>query len=85
MYEGKQKHAIRGENRIQSGVDEHGKAVFYGGEYQADKAFSNAPAVFLDFAKKMWEAKFWVFILFQKKEKIPPKLLKKIYFYSENF
>lgn len=58
MYEGKQKHAIRGENRIQSGVDEHGKAVFDGGEYQADKAFSTAPVVFLDFAKKMWEEKF---------------------------
>jgi hypothetical protein len=50
MYEGKQKYAMRGQNKVQ--IDEN---EFYGGEYTFDKAFTDGPAAFRDFAKKLWD------------------------------
>ena len=54
MYEGKQKFAIRGENKVMHGIDDDGNEMYMGGEYKIDKAFSDGPIVFLDFAKKLW-------------------------------
>jgi hypothetical protein len=49
MYQNKNKFAIRGQNKVILSEDQQ-----YGGDYTADKAFTNGPKVFLDFAKKMW-------------------------------
>ena len=49
MYEGTQKHAMRGHNRVDIG---YGRME--GGDYNFDKAFNQAPAAFRDFAKKLW-------------------------------
>lgn len=49
MYQGQQKYAIRGQNKVQVSDKE-----FYGGEYKFDKAFADGPKEFLEFAKKMW-------------------------------
>ncbi|MFK7058713.1 M949_RS01915 family surface polysaccharide biosynthesis protein [Flavobacterium oreochromis] len=49
MYQGQQKYAIRGQNKVQLSENE-----FYGGEYKFDKAFANGPKEFLEFAKKLW-------------------------------
>ena len=54
MYEGQQKFAIRGENKVMHGIDDDGNEMYIGGEYKIDKAFSDGPKVFLDFAKKLW-------------------------------
>ena len=54
MYEGQQKFAIRGENKVMHGIDDDGNEMYMGGEYKIDKAFSDGPIVFLDFAKKLW-------------------------------
>ena len=54
MYEGKQKFAIRGENKVMHGIDDNGTKMYMGGEYKIDKAFSDGPKVFLDFAKELW-------------------------------
>lgn len=54
MYEGQQKFAIRGENKVMSGKDDNGNDMYMGGKYKIDKAFSNGPKVFLDFAKELW-------------------------------
>jgi hypothetical protein len=51
MYEGTQKYAMRGNNKV-----EVGKGEFVGGDYKFDKAFTQAPAAFRDFAKKLWNA-----------------------------
>ncbi len=51
LYEGTQKHAMRGENKVDIGNGE-----FVGGDYKFDKAFNQAPTVFRDFAKKLWNA-----------------------------
>jgi hypothetical protein len=50
MYQGQQKYAIRGQNKVQITDKE-----FYGGKYKIDKAFANGPKVFLTFAKKLWD------------------------------
>lgn len=50
MYQDRQKFAMRGQNKVQITEGE-----FYGGEYKFDKAFIEGPAVFRDFAKKLWE------------------------------
>lgn len=50
MYQGQQKYAMRGQNKVQVSDKE-----FYGGDYKFDKAFTDGPTVFKDFAKKMWE------------------------------
>lgn len=51
MYEGTQKHAMRGENKVDIGNGE-----FVGGDYKFDKAFNQAPGAFRDFAMKLWNA-----------------------------
>jgi hypothetical protein len=50
MYQGQQKYAIRGQNKVQISENE-----FYGGEYKFDKAFADGPKEFLEFAKKLWD------------------------------
>ena len=49
MYEGGTKHALRGRTRASIG---HGE--FVGGEYTPDDAFSDAPAVFREEARRVW-------------------------------
>ncbi|GAA4114592.1 hypothetical protein GCM10022393_14160 [Aquimarina addita] len=49
MYEGSQKFAMRGHNKVQISDD-----TFYGGAYKFDQRFSNGPTIFKEFAKKMW-------------------------------
>lgn len=49
MYEGMQKYAMRGQNKIQ-----YSPSGYMGGEYKFDKAFTEGPSAFRDFAKKMW-------------------------------
>lgn len=50
MYEGQQKYAMRGQNKVQISEKE-----FYGGDYKFDNAFTEGPAAFKDFAKKLWD------------------------------
>lgn len=54
MCQGKQKFAMRGENKVQIGIDENGEKNFMGGEYKFDKKFENGPKVFKDFALTLW-------------------------------
>lgn len=54
MYEGQQKFAMKGENKIMYGTGDNGQKMYAGGEYKIDNAFSNGPTVFLEFAKKLW-------------------------------
>lgn len=54
MYQGQQKFAIRGQNKVFGGTDEKGKNHYIGGDYKYDKAFAVGPKEFLDFAKKLW-------------------------------
>jgi hypothetical protein len=49
MYQGQQKYAIRGQNKVKVSDNE-----FYGGDYKFDKAFADGPKEFLEFAKKLW-------------------------------
>lgn len=49
MYQGQQKFAIRGQNKVQVSDKE-----FYGGDYKFDKAFADGPKEFLEFAKNLW-------------------------------
>jgi hypothetical protein len=49
MYEGVQKFAMRGETRVQVSEKE-----YIGGSYKFDKAFTDAPPSFRDFAVKLW-------------------------------
>ncbi|MFH6994628.1 M949_RS01915 family surface polysaccharide biosynthesis protein [Flavobacterium sp. FlaQc-48] len=55
MYEGNQKYAMRGENKVEVGVDDNGKKQFLGGEYKFDENFKKAPQVFKEFAQKLWK------------------------------
>lgn len=50
MYEGINKYAMRGQNKVQLSEDE-----FYGGDYTFDRAFKQSPKVFKEFAIDMWE------------------------------
>ena len=50
MYQGQQKYAIRGQNKVKVSENE-----FYGGDYKFDKAFADGPKEFLEFAKKLWD------------------------------
>ncbi len=50
MYEGQEKYAMRGENKVQFSEKE-----YQGGKYKFDKAFFFAPAVFRNFAEKLWK------------------------------
>lgn len=54
MYEGNQKYAMRGENKVQVGIDENGKKQFLGGEFKFDENFKKAPNVFKDYALNLW-------------------------------
>jgi hypothetical protein len=49
MYEGKQKYAMRGHNKVQLSEKE-----FDGGDYKFDPAFTAGPSAFRDFALKLW-------------------------------
>ena len=49
MYQGKQKFAMRGTNKVQVSEKE-----FEGGEYKFDAVFMAAPVIFRDFALKLW-------------------------------
>jgi hypothetical protein len=51
LYEGKEKFALRGQNKIQVGVDEKDKPTFAGGEFKADQGF---PPKFLPIAQTVW-------------------------------
>lgn len=55
MYEGNQKFAVRGQNKVMIGIDEKGIKHYEGGDYTYDKAFAEGPKEFLAFAKKMWD------------------------------
>ncbi|MFZ4930069.1 M949_RS01915 family surface polysaccharide biosynthesis protein [Chryseobacterium sp. Mn2064] len=54
MYEGTNKFAMRGESRLQYGIDDNNKPLFEGGKYTFDKAFKEGPDVFREYAEKMW-------------------------------
>jgi hypothetical protein len=54
MYQGQQKFAIRGQNKVFGGTDEKGENLYIGGDYKYDKAFAVGPEEFLVFAKKLW-------------------------------
>ncbi len=49
MYQGLQKYAMRGQNKVKISDN-----VFYGGDYNFDKAFIGSPSAFKQFAKKLW-------------------------------
>ena len=49
MYQGKQKLAMRGENRVKVCDKE-----YYGGNYTFDKAFNEAPRYYRDYARNLW-------------------------------
>ena len=49
MYQGKQKLAMRGQNRVKVSDKE-----YYGGNYTFDKAFNEASNYYKDYAKKLW-------------------------------
>lgn len=51
MYEGSDKYAMRGENKVTAGDD-----TFIGGEYKFDEAFDTAPKSFRNFAINIWDA-----------------------------
>ncbi len=55
MYEGQQKHAMRGYQRTTVDRDEQGNYIYDGGNYTFDSAFKNAPQSFRNFAVKLWE------------------------------
>jgi hypothetical protein len=54
MFEGDQKYAIRGENKVLVG-DMNGRKEYMGGKYTADEAIKNGPKEFLEFGIKLWE------------------------------
>jgi hypothetical protein len=49
MYEGKQKFAMRGHDKVQVSEKD-----FDGGDYKFDQAFNAGPKAFRDFAVKLW-------------------------------
>lgn len=55
MYEGNQKYAMRGENKVQVGIDENNKATFLGGEFKLDDNFIKGPKVFKEYAQNLWK------------------------------
>jgi hypothetical protein len=54
MYEGNNKYAMRGENKVQVGSDENDKKSFIGGEFKMDESFKKAPKTFKDYAESLW-------------------------------
>jgi len=55
MYQGNQKFAMRGQNKVLVEIDDKGNHHYLGGEYKFDYAFANGPNVFLEFARKLWD------------------------------
>jgi len=51
MYEGSYKYTMRGRTRVKVSEKEYD-----GGNFSFDQAFTNGPADFRDFAKKLWNA-----------------------------
>ncbi len=49
MHQGQQKFAMRGKNRVKLSAKET-----YGGDYKFDKAFTDGPIEFREFAKRLW-------------------------------
>lgn len=49
MYEGNQKHAMRGQTKVKISEKE-----YVGGTYKFDKVFENSSDAFKNFAKKLW-------------------------------
>lgn len=49
MYEGNQKYAMRGTTRVRVSEKE-----FMGGDFNFDQAFGKGPAVFREYAEKLW-------------------------------
>ncbi len=49
LYEGKNKYAMRGQNRVK--LDENS---FIGGQFKFDRMFNKAPVSFKTYAKKLW-------------------------------
>lgn len=49
MYQGKQKFAMRGRNKVKISENE-----FEGGDYKFDNTFMNGPKVFTEFALALW-------------------------------
>jgi len=61
MYQGTQKYAMRGTNKVCVGEDEvekNGKIetikIYMGGDYTFDNAFKNGSDEFREFAIKLW-------------------------------
>lgn len=50
VYQGKQKFAMRGRKQVSLGEKE-----VLGGDYTFDQAFTQGPAVFREYAKKLWK------------------------------
>jgi hypothetical protein len=50
MYEGDQKFAVRGMNKVRPSANE-----FVGGEYSFDDAFKTGPEVFRQYAQQLWQ------------------------------
>lgn len=54
MYEGNKKYAVRGENKVEIGLDDNGKPMYMGGDYKMDDALKKEPKVFGDYVKELW-------------------------------
>lgn len=50
MYQGKQKYAMRGRNKV-----EYEQGKFEGGEFNFDRKFTKGPSTFMNFAKDLWD------------------------------
>lgn len=55
MYQGSQKFAMRGESKVDGGIDGKGNFQYIGGSYSFDSSFLDGPEVFRNFAKEVWE------------------------------
>ena len=54
MYEGPQKYALRGENKVQVGTLENGRPQYEGGNYTFDPAFQDGTPAFRQEALEIW-------------------------------
>jgi len=54
MYQGQQKYAMRGRNKVFVGTDDDGTKHYEGGDYKFDKPFIEGLKEFREFAIKMW-------------------------------
>lgn len=54
MYEGNQKYAMRGENKVEIGILDNGEKQYLGGQYKFDENFKKGQKVFKEFAQKLW-------------------------------